>query len=60
MISKYNGKCAHCGQPTKAGVDQYDIDTKRSYHEACEPQPLPFDSAEDDELADRLGFRKVE
>ena len=59
MISKYNSTCRYCKLPTKAGVDQYDIDSKSGYHSKCEEeaenQPP---SREQFELADRLGFRE--
>ena len=56
MISKYPGTCRYCKLPTKANVDQYDLETKTGYHELCKEAA---DSRPDDEqyrLADRLGY----
>jgi hypothetical protein len=55
MITKFDGKpCCFCSHPTRAGVDTYDPDTKKSYHEECfdnqKPGPEAF------ALADRLLF----
>src|SRR3990167_6328914 len=59
MISKYNSTCRYCKLPTKAGVDQYDIDSKSGYHWKCEEeaenQPP---SREQLELAGQLGYRQ--
>lgn len=43
MISKYSGTCVHCGRPTKAGADLYDVENKESFHQECRdnPQPTP-------------------
>lgn len=62
MISKYAGTCVLCKKPTKAGVDQYDLDLKESFHLACKqdqednPKPTP----EQFELAIRLGYKPVD
>lgn len=53
MIARYNGLCHLCGLPTKAGVDQYDVATKKNWHEGCE-------GSGGTELADALGFRTTE
>ena len=52
MVSKYNGSCFICTRPTVAGKDHYDLDAKKSYHEACTGRTL----AEAHALADSLGF----
>jgi len=57
MISKYNGKCRFCKEPTLAGVDHYDLAKKVSYHEAClANRDVSEGEEEKDELADKLGF----
>lgn len=62
MISKYNGTCFYCHRPTKAGVDQYDLAEKISYHAQCLANVNEWDETvlKDDaeSLADRLGYRK--
>jgi len=60
MISRFNGKCVYCKEPTKAGVDQYDVVQKISYHEACQVNRDVSDVDEESggELADQLGFQK--
>ena len=51
MISKYAGTCYICKEPTKAGVDEYDLDTRRGYHAEC------TEGADNPEaLAIRLGY----
>ena len=35
MISRYNGTCSICGKPTKANVDEYDTESRKSYHVEC-------------------------
>jgi len=60
VISRYSGKCYICGDATKAGVDQYDVANKRSYHQHCHDnvvhieEPATADDA--GSLADKLGF----
>ena len=54
MIAKYGGICTYCHIPTKAGVDQYDVEAKVSYHEECRMQDTGGDEPE--KLAERLGF----
>jgi len=56
VISKFNGTCFYCKQPTKAGTDTYELDTKRSYHEACKEAAWSTPDAEQRALAERLGF----
>ena len=57
MISKYNGTCVFCKNPTTANVDQYDMDTKKSYHEDCRDRYEQTTGREEaNVLADRLGF----
>lgn len=56
MISKYNGTCCHCGKPTKAGTDEYDLDTKKSFHRDCEAKRDLFSASEAEALADELGY----
>ena len=57
MISKYDGRCRYCKQATHAGVDEYDVETRQSYHVACQSQSQLLPIAEQHELAERLGFR---
>ena len=63
MISKYNSTCHFCHRPTKAGVDQYHVVEKLSYHEACHDnvQAMDQETAQDEPnaLADRLGFERT-
>lgn len=58
MISKYNGTCCYCHEPTRANVDEYEIETKASYHAECRENQPP--GPEDYALADRLGFIKFD
>jgi hypothetical protein len=55
MIAKYDAACFLCHQPMQAGVDIYDPDQRRSYHQECfENQPPSWEQIE---LADWLGYR---
>jgi len=56
MISKYNGICFYCKQPTKANVDEYELDSKKSFHVACKEQDEAQPSPEQFTLADKLGY----
>lgn len=56
MISKFNGTCCYCNEPTKAGKDIYDLDMKKSYHQACKDEDEAQPDPEQWDLADRLGF----
>jgi hypothetical protein len=58
MISKYSSTCCHCGKPTKAGVDPYDMDWKKSYHQSCHEKLDLFSQAEAEGIADELGYRQ--
>lgn len=62
MISKYNGTCFYCHQPTKAGVDQYHVGEKISYHERCHENVSEMDEStgkvDAESLAERLGYRE--
>lgn len=54
MIAQYPGQCCFCNRPITVGVDVYDKDTRRNWHESCfESQPP---SPEQFAIADRLGF----
>lgn len=53
MIAKYAGTCTYCGKPTKPG-DEYDSDTKKSFHVECEENQPP--TAEQLALSQRLHF----
>lgn len=57
MISKYPGHCFLCNEPTQAGIDQYDLQMKRSYHADCEENQPPGPDAY--VLADSLGYRTI-
>lgn len=46
----------HCGKATKAGVDEYDIASKTSYHAICQESIGSIPTREQYELAKRLGF----
>ena len=56
MLAKYASPCAYCGEPVKPGRDEYDYETKVSWHLECkehaDSQPDPKQRA----LADRLGY----
>ena len=56
MISKYNGRCNYCGQPTKANVDEYDIERKESFHIACRERDESEPGPEQFILAGRLSY----
>lgn len=56
MIAKYPAKCRYCGKPIEVGKDEYDIDSRSSYHWECHDNPKPTPEAHD--FAERLGFRK--
>ena len=61
MIAKYGGVCSYCHLPTKAGVDQYDVRAKVSYHPECAAEAsYNFDTSDDgdepEKLAEKLGF----
>lgn len=54
MIAKYPGRCRYCGKPIEVGRDEYDIETKTSYHVECHENPKP--TPECYAIADRCGF----
>lgn len=54
MIAKYPGTCMFCRKPIAVGVDTYDLEIKKSYHEACKENQPPGPEAYT--LADQLGF----
>jgi hypothetical protein len=56
MISKYNGTCFYCKQPTKANVDEYELESKKSFHLACKEQDEAKPAPEQFALAERLHF----
>lgn len=53
MISKYDNTCKFCHQRTRAGVDQYDPETKTAYHADCEPK----EGESQEDMAERLGYK---
>ena len=57
MIAKYPSKCRYCGNPIQVRRDEYDIETKSSYHLECreEEDSAPPSSA-DHRRAEALGF----
>lgn len=56
MISKYGGICRYCKLPTKAGQDQYDLDTKTGYHDLCKEADETTIDPSAYILAERLGY----
>lgn len=54
MIAKFNGTCCYCSKPIKAKVDEYDPDSKRSFHRDCRDSGKPGPDAY--RLADELGY----
>ena len=57
MIAKYPGKCRYCGSPVMIGRDEYDIETKTSYHLECrEEEDNAPPSPADYRRAEALGF----
>lgn len=54
MISRYDGTCCFCGKKTLANVDEYDLDSKKSFHVECRDNQPP--GPESFKLADELGF----
>ena len=56
MISKYSGTCSYCSNPTKAGKDHYDLDSKQGYHAECREKAESEPTPEQWELATRLDF----
>lgn len=55
MIAKYPGACRYCRKLIEVGRDEYDVDSKTSFHVGCAPKEQPPSSDRLD-LADRLGF----
>lgn len=54
MIARYPGVCMFCRNPIEVGVDIYDTEIKKAYHQAChEVQPPGPDAFR---LAGELGF----
>jgi hypothetical protein len=58
MISKYAGRCKGCNAPYAAGEDIYWTKEDGAWCWDCRENPKPGPEAF--ELADRLGFKKVE
>lgn len=58
MITRYNSTCSVCHKPTKAGVDEYDLVSKKSYHLDCQHGHEPTTPDDSEALADRLGYRR--
>jgi len=55
MIAKYGGICRYCGKAIKPGEDEYEPESKTSFHVQCAENQPP--SAEQIALAERLGYR---
>lgn len=55
MLSRYDSTCSFCHRPTKAGLDEYDYYSKKSFHVECQTNqpPGPAEFA----LAEKRGFR---
>ena len=58
MRAKYLGRCRYCGKPIEAGRDEYEIDTKTSYHIECHENQTP--GPEEYERAHAIGFIAVD
>lgn len=56
MISKYNGTCRYCKQPTKANIDHYELETKTGFHEKCQNDAEALSAEDNIALAEHLGF----
>ena len=57
MIAKYPGKCRYCQSPIMIKRDEYDIESKTSYHIECkEDQDNAPPSSADYRRAEALGF----
>jgi hypothetical protein len=54
VIAKYPAACMYCKKPIAPGVDTYDLEIKKSYHEDCRANQPP--GPEDFALAEELGF----
>ena len=54
MIAQYAANCRYCGRPIQAGRDEYDMDTKSSYHLECFENQPP--SAEQRAIAAECSF----
>jgi hypothetical protein len=54
MIAKYPGKCRYCKKPIEVGRDEYEVETKTSFHPECRDSQSPEASAFT--LATDLGF----
>lgn len=60
MQSRFNGKCAKCSGPIKAGDEiHYDGEARKAYHPDCKPGGAIFEGTEAERLAESLGYRKV-
>lgn len=54
MIAKFPGRCMFCKKPIVVGVDTYDVEIKKAFHETCKENQPPGPEAYT--LADELGF----
>lgn len=54
MIAQYPGQCCFCSKPITVGVDTYDKESKRAWHEECFENQAP--TPEVLALSQRLGF----
>jgi len=54
VIAKYPAACMYCKKPIAVGIDTYDLEIKKSYHEDCRSNQPP--GPEDYKLADDLDF----
>jgi hypothetical protein len=60
MIAKYPSKCRYCGKPITVGTDEYEIESKTSYHRDCHEAQDLFSAREAEELAERLHFERYD
>ena len=58
MRAKYPGRCRYCGKLIEVGKDEYEIESKTSYHIECHENPTP--GPEDYERAHAIGFIAVD
>ena len=56
MIAKFASPCIYCDLPVKPGRDEYDYETKKSWHLECKDSADSQPDPGQQDLADRLGY----
>ena len=59
ITSKFDGRCGKCGKPIPQGT-QIEYSDRKAYHLECSEPASLLPDAEQQSLADKLGFKHYE